>query len=118
MIIIKGEKDMSIEILKEAIAQRMPIAFEYNKPGKTSGVRVGNPHAVFIMQKKDGSESTKVHVVQTGGVSDSGQEFPSFRMFNLTELSNVEIEETDTPFDISEDYNPMWDGYSHAIAKV
>ncbi len=109
---------MSLEILKEAIEKRMPITFEYNKPDKTPGVRVGNPHAIFIMRKKDGSESTKVHIVQTSGVSDSKQEFPSFRQFNLTEISNVRIKETDTPFDISEDYNAEWDGYKYVIAKV
>ncbi len=109
---------MSLEILKEAIAKRMPITFEYNKPDKTPGERVGNPHAVFIMRKKDGSESTKVHVVQTSGVSDSGQEFPSFRLFNLTELSNVRIQDTGTQFEISEDYNAEWDGYKYVIAKV
>jgi hypothetical protein len=63
---------MSLEILKEAIKKRLPIEFEYNKEGKIPGLRKGNPHAVFIMRKKDGSESTKVHVVQTSGVSDSG----------------------------------------------
>ena len=109
---------MSLEILKEAIEKRMPITFEYNKIGKTAGERVGNPHAVFVMQKKDGSESTKVHVVQTEGVSDSEQEFPSFRMFDLSELSNVEINDTEIPFDISGDYNADWDGYQYAIAKV
>lgn len=109
---------MSLEILKEAIAKKMPITFEYNKPGKTPGERVGNPHAVFIMRKKDDSESTKVHIVQTSGVSDSGQAFPSFRLFDLTELSNVRIKQADTPFDISEKYNAKWDGYNYVIAKV
>jgi len=109
---------MSLEILKEAIEKRMPVVFEYNKPSKIHGIRIGNPHAVFIMRRKDGSESTKVHIVQTSGVSDSEQEFPSFRMFDLKELSNVEISTTDAPFDISDDYNAEWEGYNFVIAKV
>jgi hypothetical protein len=108
---------MSLEILKKAIETRMPISFEY-KPAKTPGVRIGNPHAVFIMRRKDGSESTKVHVVQTSGVSDSGQEFPSFRMFNLADISNVAIRTADAPFAVSAQYNPKWDNYKYVIAKI
>jgi len=94
------------------------VSFEYNKQGKTPGLRVGNPHAVFIMRRKDGTESTKVHIVQVGGVSDSGQEFPSFRMFDLSELSDVEIDQSEGGFEISDDYNPEWSGYEFVIAKV
>jgi len=115
---IISEVNMSLKILKQAIEKRMPISFEYNRPGKTPGTRIGNPHAVFIMRKKDGSESTKVHVVQTSGVSDSEQAFPSFRMFDLTELSNVKICDGAAPFQISEEYNAQWDGYKFVIAKV
>ena len=109
---------MSLEILKEAIKKRAPISFEYNKPGKIFGLRLGNPHAVYIMRKKDGSETTKVDIVQTDGVSDSGQEFPSFRMFDLKELSNIKIETENTPFEISEQYKPESDRYKYVIAKV
>lgn len=70
------------------------------------------------MRKKDGSESTKVHIVQTGGVSDSGQEFPSFRMFDLTELSNVQINSPSVKFDIDKGYNPTSEMYNFVLAKV
>lgn len=109
---------MSLEILKEAIEKRMPISFEYNKPGKTPGIRVGNPHAVYVMRKKDGSEPTKVDVVQTSGVSDSGQAFPSFRMFDLTELSKIKICAVDKPFEVSDEYKAESDRYKYVIAKV
>lgn len=109
---------MALEKLKLAIENRSSVRFAYNKPGKVSGKRIGNPHAVFVMTKKDGSQSTKVHIVQTDGVSDSEQEFPSFRMFDLSELSNVELVDNSAPFPIHEDYNSGWDGYSHTIAKV
>lgn len=109
---------MIIETLKNAIKKKVVISFEYNKPGKTLGSRTGNPHAIFIMRKKDGTESTKVHIVQTSGVSDSGRALPSFRMFNIEDLSNVVICEPVTTFQVSPEYNPEWDGYKYVIEKV
>ncbi len=53
---------MTIEILTKAIQQKSVISFEYNKPGKITGIRTGNPHAIFIMRTDDGIESTKVHI--------------------------------------------------------
>ena len=109
---------MSLSKLKRAIEDRKPISFTYNKPGKTSGIRIGNPHAIWVMRKKDGSESTKVHVVQTDGVSDSGQSFPSFRMFDLIDLGETSVLENDPQFEIASEYNPEWSGYTFVIAKV
>lgn len=109
---------MSLDNLKDAIKNRCPVEFEYNKAEKTIGKRTGNPHAVFILQRKDGSESTKVHIVQTGGVSDSGQEFPSFRMFDIEELSNVKSIQNSPKFMPSSDYNPAWEGYAFVIEKI
>lgn len=109
---------MSLSELKRAIEARKPISFTYNKPGKTPGVRIGNPHAVWVMRKNDGSESTKVHVVQVSGVSDSGQEFPSFRMFDLNELGNVSMNNEAEQFVVSEKYNPEWPNYTCVLAKI
>lgn len=109
---------MSLEILIDAIKKKCKVSFEYNKPGKTPGKRIGDPHAVFIMRKKDGVESTKVHIVQTDGVSDSGQEFPSFRMFDLLEITNVQLVLPEVTFAIDKGYNPEWEGYKFVIAKV
>ena len=109
---------MSLEILKEAIEKKAQISFEYNKEGKIAGERVGNAHAVFIMCRKDGSESTKVDVFQTGGVSDSGQILPSFRMFDLFKLSNIVITEPLKTFEVSDQYNPESDRYKFTIAKI
>jgi len=107
--------------LTEAIRNRKQISFEYNKPGKTSGVRIGNPHAVFILTTKGGIQSTKIHIVQTGGVSDSKEEkpFPDFRMFNIEDLSNLKILNDLPSFEpFLEKYNPGWDGYKDVIEKV
>ena len=108
----------NLELLKEAIEKRIPISFQYNKAGKTRGVRIGNPHAVFVMRKLDGTNSTKVHIVQSGGVSDSRQDFPSFRMFDILELGAIELMISDSPFDIGDGYNPTWEGYKFVISKV
>lgn len=109
---------MSLQLLRRAISDRKSISFEYNKPGKISGERVGNPHAIFIMRTKDGNESTKVHLVQVDGVTDSEPNFPEFRMFNIEEIVNVKIIESDSPFEIDSKYNPVWPGYDNVIAKV
>lgn len=109
---------MSLQLLKKAILDRQSISFEYNKVGKTPGKRVGNPHAIFIMRTKDGNESTKVHLVQVGGVTDSEPNFPEFRMFNIEEITNVEIIESNSSFEIDSKYNPVWSGYDNVIAKV
>ncbi|MBP6748321.1 MAG: hypothetical protein KA144_01670 [Xanthomonadaceae bacterium] len=109
---------MSLDILQSAIKNLQPIEFEYNKSGKTPGKRIGNPHAVFIIKRKDGSDSTKVHIVQTDGVSDSGQEFPSFRMFDIEELSDIKLLNNSMKFKPSEKYNSQWEGYAFVICKI
>lgn len=109
---------MSLRLLQQAIQQRKPISFEYNKEGKVAGERVGNTHAIFIMRKKDESESTKVHLVQTSGVTDSGKGYNEFRTFDILEISNVKILDDSSSFEIHHAYNPSWSGYANVIAKV
>lgn len=109
---------MSLRILQQAIQQRKPISFEYIKEGKVRGERIGDTHAIFIMRKKDNTESTKVHIVQTAGVTDSAPNFPEFRMFDLSELDNIHILDDLPEFEINSAYNPSWSGYSNVISKV
>ncbi|KIS42561.1 hypothetical protein [Kosakonia radicincitans] len=109
---------MSLRLLQQAIQQRKPISFEYIKEGKVRGERIGNTHAIFIMRRKDGTESTKVHIVQTAGVTDSAPNFPEFKTFDLTELDNVMILDGAPQFEIDAAYNPSWSGYSNVISKV
>lgn len=109
----------NLDLLSKAIIEKKQISFEYNKPGKTPGKRIGNPYAVFILTAKSGDQSTKVHLVQTAGVSDSKDvsPFPEFRMFNIEELSNIVI--LITTFEANnEKYNPSWEGYKDVISKV
>lgn len=80
----------TLEVLKQAIKNRQSISFEYNKEGKVSGLRFGNPYAVFIYTSKNTRiQSTKVHIVQKDSVSDSKKE-NSFRMFN-SNLNHIQI---------------------------
>lgn len=111
----------TLEILKSAINAHKPISFQYVKEGKTQGDRIGNPHAVFIFTAKSGEQSTKVHIVQTAGVSDSKdtKPFPDFRMFNIEDLAQLKILDDQVEFmPFTEKYNPEWDGYSNVIAKI
>ncbi|MBW8687748.1 WYL domain-containing protein [Chitinophaga rhizophila] len=112
-----------LDILAKAIKNRHQISFQYNKEGKTVGKRIGNPYAIFIFTAKNTRiQSTKVHIVQTSGVSDSAEikPFPSFRTYNIEELSEVQVlgqlPQFTQPF--HESYNPEWDGYKDVIAKV
>ena len=109
----------NIDLLTEAINSRKPISFEYNKPGKTPGERIGNPFALFIFVAKSGAESTKVHIVQIDGVTDSVENFPEFRQFNIEHLSNVSILTDWDKFDAEhEKYKPESPMYKNVIAKV
>lgn len=113
----------TLEILKQAIKLRKQISFEYIKEGKVDGTRIGNPYAVFIFTAKNTRiQSTKVHIVQTDGVSDSLDKnpFPSFRMYNIEDLSNVQILEDEDVFGppFHEGYNAEWDGYKDVIEKI
>ncbi len=109
----------TLESLKKAIELQKPISFEYNKEGKVRGKRIGDTHVIFIFTKKSGEQDTKVHIVQTRGVSDTEpNNFPDFRMFNISELSNIEVLENEDKFSVNEKYNPEWEGYENVIAKI
>jgi hypothetical protein len=124
----------NIEKLTRAIESQKPITFEYNKIGKTPGLRFGNPHALYIFSPKNPAipKTTKLDLVQTAGVSDSKIEkpFPDFRQFNITDLSNIEILENETKFEpmlekfdvekgtMVKMYNPESERYQNVIAKI
>ena len=124
----------NLEKLIKAIESRKPITFEYNKEGKTAGIRQGNPHALYIFEYKDPTKQSKIKLdlVQTGGVSDSREEkpFPDFRQFFITDLSNIDILENEPNFvplyeklneqtgEMEKRYNPESDNYKNPLAKV
>lgn len=109
----------NLDKLIKAIKEMRVIEFEYNKVGKIAGKRIGHPYAIFIHTSKEDVKSTKVHLVQTDGVSDSENKnpFPNFRMFNIEELSNIEIMQEKFT-EINEKYNAEWEGYQDVIEKI
>lgn len=107
-------------LIAEAIKQRKPIEYEYNKPGKVNGKRIGNPHILFAGVTSEGTPRTWVHIAQTGGVSDTLTVFPDWRMFISEFIANVRILEDEAEFPIQPGYNPMWPTYleSQILAKL
>lgn len=105
-------------IIIEAIAQRKPIEFEYNRPNKIFGMRVGNPHILFSGTTKEGLDRIWVHIAQTGGVSDTLEVFPEWRVFIIEFISNVRILNTEPIFELQDGYNPNAAMYANTIAKV
>jgi hypothetical protein len=111
-----------VDILVQAIDNRNHVSFLYNKPGKTPGIRIGHPYAVYFFTAKSGVKSTKVHIVQVEGVSDTLEEnpFPSFRQYNIEDLTEVTIL-IDRPCFTEPwhpDYKPLSDWYKDVIAKL
>jgi hypothetical protein len=110
---------MSLDVLIAAIKSRRAISFEYNKEGKVKGLRIGNPHALYIRRNKDGNESTKVDIVQTSGVSDRTDPFPRWGIFDFSEISNISLMQPEQVFEpFFPTYNPNSDNYKSVIAKI
>ncbi|HCC05279.1 TPA: hypothetical protein DEP58_03155 [Patescibacteria group bacterium] len=95
-----------IETIRKAVEARRPISFEYEKEGKVCGERIGNPHVVFAGKTRDGIPRVWIHVVQTGGVSDTLDDFPEWRMFIGEFIRNVVVLEDERQFEVFDGYNP------------
>lgn len=114
-----ADPSTSLKLLVAAITSRSPVSFHYDKAGKIPGLRIGNPHAAFVLQRKDGTESTKIDIVQTAGVSDTEPPvFPEWRRFDLAAISRVILRKEEGPFRIDPRYKPDADSYRFAIAQV
>lgn len=105
-----------LSIIETAVRTRSPVSFQYVRPGKTLGIRIGNPHAVFVLRLKNGEENVYLHLLQTAGVTDSGQDLPSWRQFFFNDVRDPQLISDGSPFAISETYNASW--YEHPIAKI
>lgn len=110
--------DETTNLIISAIEAKKPIEFEYHQEGKPSGIRIGNPHAIFRGRNRLGIDNTYLHVVQTAGVSETSVIFPSWRMFFADRVANVRILEDDPPFEIHPEYNPYSPMYSEAVCKI
>lgn len=102
--------------IEQAIRDRSPIRFRYVREGKTTELRIGDPHAVFIKRLKSGAENVYVHLWQTGGASDSGQPLPSWRQCFLDGIEDVELLPGNGPFEVRPDYNPAY--YDYPVCKI
>ncbi len=71
---------------------------------------------MFIQIRKDQTRSTKVHIYQTDGVTDSI--IPHWKTFDISELANVEILDNKPKFEIAEGYVPDSKMYNNVIVKV
>jgi hypothetical protein len=105
-------------LIIQAIKMRKPIGYQYNRAEKVVGKRSGNPHAIFRGKTKEGIEKVWVHIVQTGGASDTLTEFPAWRMFISEFVSDVEILVNDPQFPIHDGYNPDSDMYTEIIEQI
>lgn len=103
---------MYLKILKQAIELQQNISFNY----KNERERIGNPHAIYNSMNKDGIESMKVDIEQTSGYSSSKTPFPSFRGFNMKDITDVRL--LDDKFKKSNDYNSTSNRYNNAIIKL
>lgn len=104
-----------LEQLRAAIEARAPVSFEY---AKAPGRRTGNPHALFLLRRKDGVETAKVDIAQTAGFSASGGPFPSWRRFDVDGIDLLEVHAELAPFEVSDVYNSEAEVYELSIARV
>ena len=105
----------SVEVIKKAIELRKPVEFYYNKEGKISGKRIGNPHAIYRDPKTD---NINVDIYQTDGVSDQPEKIPDWRVFTVKFINNAEILKGSREFDIADGYDPDSLRYVDVIAKL
>lgn len=109
-----------LKTVEEAIRERIPISFEYIRPGKQSGERYGHPHAVYIYRLKNGTENVYLDLWQVSGVTDTADDrpLPSWRQFFFNDVQDVTLDRSASPFEIAEGYNPSSDKYMFTIARV
>lgn len=103
----------------EAIKNRKPISFTIRKADHVPGVRVGNPHAIFLDAPERGMEKIYVHVYRTSGViTDGNKPLPSWRLYIVSDLEEIKVFHSEESFTPAPGYNHNYNKYSRAIAKV
>lgn len=108
------------ETLQDAIQRKKPISYEYvSDSDPARGERRGDPYALYIFEKKDGTTSTKVDIYQLSGASSKGG-LNKFKMCNIDNISNVRVLEDEPGFgdSLQSEYNPNSDRYKNVIAQV
>ncbi|ODS38438.1 MAG: hypothetical protein A7315_12300 [Candidatus Altiarchaeales archaeon WOR_SM1_79] len=108
---MESNKENTLDIIKKAIELRKPIEFEYNKPGKVPGKRIGNPHAIFFHET---TNNCIVHIFQNYGVTATHLKDWKWPLIKFIE--NVEILDGQESFEIADGYNPSY--YKNPIVKI
>ena len=105
----------TIEILKKAIKERKSISYQYNASSSISGVRFGDPHAIFISSK----DNINMHVWKTGGDNlSTSKSLPSWREYLVKNIFDVKILENKGKFELAEGYNPNSPSYKRIIVRA
>ncbi len=103
----------TIEILTSAIQHKKQISYEYDAPDRAVGVRIGNPHAIFIST----AENVNIDIFKLGGVkTDPAKPLPAWRQYKVKNIKNVVI--LDQNFSTADGYNPTSKQYARVIAKI
>lgn len=103
----------TIDLLTSAIQQRKQVSYEYESPGRVIGVRIGNPHAIFIST----AGNVNIDIFKIDGVkTDPSKPLPAWRQYKVKDIKNVII--LDKPFVTADGYNPTSKQYARVIAKI
>lgn len=103
----------TIEILTSAIRQKKQISYEYSAPESKKGVRIGNPHAIFVSS----SDNVNIDIYKLDGVrTDPTKLLPAWRQYKIKYIKNVII--LNTVFSTAVGYNPTSKQYSRVIIKI
>jgi len=105
--------NQDLKIIIQAIQERKSISFEYNKPDKIIGTRVGNPYVIY----SDETETCRyLDLYQTNGVSDSQFETLHWVTLDTDFIANVVLQ--DTTFHPIEDYRRYAKRFMIAYIKI
>ncbi|MFP5042916.1 hypothetical protein [Parasediminibacterium sp. JCM 36343] len=103
----------TIELLISAIEQKKQVSYEYDSPGRAVGVRIGNPHAIFISK----AENVNIDIYKTDGVkTDPTKPLPAWRQYKIKDIKNVVI--LDKGFSTADGYNPTSKQYARVLALI
>lgn len=103
----------TLELLTSAIQQKKQITYEYDSPGRAVGVRIGNPHAIFIST----AENVNIDIYKIDGVkTDPAKPLPAWRQYKVKDMKNVVI--LDKEFSTADGYNPTSKQYARVITKI
>lgn len=103
----------TVEELMEAINDRKSISFQYMHEGNEAGMRMGNPHAVYVDEK---SHETLVDIYQERGTTDMNQILPSWETFEVQSVKHLKM--LQPHFEVNEGYRSDSIKYKTTLCKI